>query len=650
MRLKELKGQNFKGFDSIAIKPNFANISIYGDNETGKTTLFDMFLWLLFGKDSLNHPEFDIKPIDQKTGEVKHNLITEVTAIIEHEGTEHELKKAYYEKWTKNRKTKIDTLTGHTNDYWFDDAPMTETEYKRKISEFVDENVFKMVTNPLFVNEKMIWTDRRKLLIDICGDVDPDLIFQENPGLRVIEEEIKRMTFDKYRESLSEKRKALNKQVEDTQTRIDENNKSIADFADIDFEVLEATISDLEKEILKVDKDIVNAGTGTDIGAQSLAMARKETQLINLKNKANEKNNASIRSIKTKFEDLESENYELQKERARIGDRIVSKKRESEETKKTLDKLRTKWVEINESEFQEPKSPDNCPTCGKPWDKDEKKVQEARETFNFEKSESLAKISSEAKDIHKPLLAQQLKEIQDMQKKLAEKDDLYTLNSEELKKAGEKYEDARKKLFDIETDEEYIKGSKELEAMKANLKQQQDDIAPRIKQLEDGKAEVKTEIDRLKQELDKKYQPERAQKRIDELKAEMKDVSKQLDIIDEKMDLTDQYLTAQVNIMEMNIEKHFKIARFKMFDIQVNGALKPCCIAIHDGVSYWSMNNAARIINGLDIINTLVKHYNFNAPVFIDNAEAVTKYIDTDYQLIKLIVSEKDKKLRIEVE
>ncbi|MFP3381455.1 hypothetical protein SB767_34615, partial [Bacillus sp. SIMBA_069] len=52
---------------------------------------------------------------------------------------------------------------------------------------------------------------------------------------------------------------------------------------------------------------------------------------------------------------------------------------------------------------------------------------------------------------------------------------------------------------------------------------------------------------------------------------------------------------------------------------------------------------------GLDIINTLSEHYGITAPIFVDNAEAVTKMIDTSTQVISLIVSEKDKQLRVEV-
>jgi hypothetical protein len=59
----------------------------------------------------------------------------------------------------------------------------------------------------------------------------------------------------------------------------------------------------------------------------------------------------------------------------------------------------------------------------------------------------------------------------------------------------------------------------------------------------------------------------------------------------------------------------------------------------YNGVPYeGGLNNAARINVGLDIINTLGQHYGFSAPIFVDNAEAVTQLIDTDSQVIRLVV------------
>jgi uncharacterized protein YhaN len=50
--LKSLKLVYFKGQKNLEVNFNPDITDISGANETGKTTLFDSFTWLLFGKDS----------------------------------------------------------------------------------------------------------------------------------------------------------------------------------------------------------------------------------------------------------------------------------------------------------------------------------------------------------------------------------------------------------------------------------------------------------------------------------------------------------------------------------------------------------------------------------------------------------------------
>ena len=102
-------------------------------------------------------------------------------------------------------------------------------------------------------------------------------------------------------------------------------------------------------------------------------------------------------------------------------------------------------------------------------------------------------------------------------------------------------------------------------------------------------------------------------------------------------------------MLEERLNSRFKLARFRLFEQQVNGALGEVCEVLGpDGAPYnGGLNNAARINIGIDIINTLAAHYGITAPLFIDNAEAVSQLIDTPCQLIRLVVSEADAALRV---
>ncbi len=140
-----------------------------------------------------------------------------------------------------------------------------------------------------------------------------------------------------------------------------------------------------------------------------------------------------------------------------------------------------------------------------------------------------------------------------------------------------------------------------------------------------------------------------AEKRVKELEAQEKVLSAEFEDLEKQLYLTERFIRAKVNLLEDRINSKFKLARFKLFKQQINGGLEECCETLGTGVSWGSgLNNAARINTGLDIINTLSDHYNFMAPIFVDNAEAVTELTETKSQIIRLIVRETDKTLRIE--
>ena len=65
IRLKELHLENFKCHKNLTIAFDGRDTSIYGDNATGKTSVYDALTWLLFGKDSLGNGEkaIEIKPL-----------------------------------------------------------------------------------------------------------------------------------------------------------------------------------------------------------------------------------------------------------------------------------------------------------------------------------------------------------------------------------------------------------------------------------------------------------------------------------------------------------------------------------------------------------------------------------------------------------
>jgi hypothetical protein len=135
-----------------------------------------------------------------------------------------------------------------------------------------------------------------------------------------------------------------------------------------------------------------------------------------------------------------------------------------------------------------------------------------------------------------------------------------------------------------------------------------------------------------------------------ELKEQLRDVGAETERLDALLELCDEFARAKAEYIDEKVSGRFALVRWKLFEEQINGGLRYCCIATVNGVPYADLNSGMKINAGLDVIRTLSAAKGITVPLFIDNAESVTALEDVGAQVIRLVVSEGDKELRVEVE
>ena len=147
LKLDTLKIENFKGCHYLKLDFCGRSASIYGDNAVGKTTVYDAFCWLLYGKDSKGRSDFQIKPLDADGNVADHAAITSVTAILKVDGVSMTLRKDYYERWSTKRGSAEESYDGNTCEFYVDDVPLKKYEYEKRVEEICNEDTFRILTN-----------------------------------------------------------------------------------------------------------------------------------------------------------------------------------------------------------------------------------------------------------------------------------------------------------------------------------------------------------------------------------------------------------------------------------------------------------------------------------------------------------------------
>ena len=629
IEVMSLKICNFKGIKELYIDLNGENVNIRGENGTGKTSIKDAFTWLLFGKDSFGRSDFGIKPLDNN-GEVIHQLETSVESIMLIESKAKTFKKTFQEKWTRQRGAAEAMFKGNETGYYIDGVPKKKTEYTAEIGQLIKEDIFKVVTDPLYFNEGMNWKERRSILIETCGEITDEDVITSNEELEPLYDILQGRTVEDHKAVLLSSMKNINADLERIPIQINEAEiakPSVEDLV-IDYELKEMLSKDLEQEQAK-KSDIIN---GNHIADER----RKLACLIDSLQNVGAGFNIEGTTEHQKMVVLRQKINEANRDMATIEVQIRGIQNVMELTVSDRKKLSEEWDKAFEERFTDT----ICPTCHRELPEEE--VESRRKEFNLKKAEKLDRLETKNNAL-KSNLEEYKGNLAELQGEL---DSKLTF-----------IEGAEKNLLDMEEAVNLIikEHKKENEQKRAEISAEIEEVKKTISMYEAGNEgliiEIDSKIDKLKadiRQLDEaianKALIEKQDKRIAELKANQEMLAQKYIELEKDLFLTEQFIVTKVNMLNDRINEKFKYAKFKLFDKQINGGINEVCEVTYNGVPYKDLNNAMRINVGLDVINTISEHYGVIAPIIIDNAESVNQLFDTKAQQINMYVS-KDKKL-----
>ena len=632
IKINKLTLQNFKGIKYLEINADGENLKIFGDNATGKTTVFDAFTWVLFGKDSLGRSDFGIKTQDEN-GNVIHNLEHTVECELAIDNSILTLKKIYAEKWTKKRGSAEADFSGHETKYFINEVPSTKKEYEQKIAMYIDENLFKTITNPLYFNEHLKWQERRAILLSLCNEnISDEDILARSPEFSPLLDDLKGRTVQEYSKIIKGKQTAINDELKAIPQRISEASLAIPEAVEVDEAEkasIEQKITDLNNEILAIK----NGSGAIDAESELRELKEKKKRMEDSKCDISELNQ-ELFDAKINLKNTESEINSCRQQIATLNTYI-------EYLTKQADALRKDWHEVNGKQYADSGI---CPTCGQSLP--DEQIEAAKVKFNTTRAETLETITEKGKRVKAEIEEREKHRIAEAGKidKLQEKADEYKAEIDHLTSAIEK---AKSEFEDLRLNE-LIAINEHIAEVEKKAHNSIDGIQSKIYPIQEQITAEKAKLAEIDKAIASRDLAERQKQRIAELSADEKRLAGEYAELDKIAFLVDKFTKYKVDLLSEEINSHFQYAKFKLFEEQINGGISECCEVCYKGVPYSDLNNASKINTGLDIINTLCRLNNKYASVIVDNSESITNILPTTSQMICLVVSADDDALRVE--
>lgn len=646
IRLQDLVLTNFKGMN-FRLNAAGADIDVYGANATGKTTLADAFAWLLFDKDSLGRSDFEIKNLDSQ-GEAEHGLEHGVEAELTIDGRVITLKKVYHEVWTKKRGSAQAEYSGNTTDYWVNGVPVQKKDYVSTIAEIVgEESIFRLLTTPTAF-PALHWKDGRAILMKVCGDVSDADVIASDPSLAPLTEIIGQRTLDDHKKVVTGRKTEINRELDKIPVRIDEVTRALPDISGLYRKEIEAVITNLDGSVADAKLRLQGIDSGVRIAELSKELQGLRHDIGELENKHYAAGMKRVAELNSRINEITGATQAEERKKATLKADIIDKQAKVGALETQLQALRDKFTSINDETFTDTTT-DTCPACGQalPSDRVEEARTKALAQFNQSKAERLMEVETKGKEL-RAIYDRIKNEIEELHNTLMDleteygQDQLLTgliAERDELKAEAEDYSQLPKRA---EMLERIAVIEKQIEDARAGVSQDKEKVRQEIDGFNARLTDAKTNLDKFRQR-------DQGEARIKELKAQEKLLAAEFERLEKELFLIESFIKAKVSMLTEKINSLFQIARFKLFDVQVNGGIAECCEITVNGIPYnGGLNNAARINAGLDVCRTLSRHYGLVAPVFVDNAESVCELINMDAQVIRLVVSEQDKVLRVE--
>lgn len=668
VQLQSLVIRNFKGIKEFEIEFSDRETNIRGANGTGKTTIVDAFMWLMYGKNSANASDFSIKPLT-KDNKAVHKLDYEVTAVFQvsddSEVLKHKLTRILRENWQRKRGTEETELKNETV-YFHNDVPVgTQKEFKAIVESIISEDISKLITNPLFFNSNdpkvFSWQQRRSILSTIAGEISDSEIadaIKASDELRAILSSSK--TIADHKKEASAKKKVLKDELEKIPVQIDEANRAMPEV--LDWPVIESQIEGDEKRIASIDEQINDKVSAQQEKHKAITKAKdlkfeKQNQLTELKRSLTSGITETVNKLRADSSRLKGDHeHKLANVRINNGE-IETLKSSIAGYQKQIDDKRAEWVTENAKTWSIDPAKCECPTCKRPLEKEavDQLVESGQSAFETSKRSTLNNLVEQAASIQKSIEESE----SSIEKKKASN---LTLQAEA--------DEAKKLLDEVEP-----KLSAALEQQK-NQKETPEEISiqneieavviPTIEPVDDAdlkqqKANIQKEIDELKTKLSARPQIETQKKRMADLEERERELSQELADVERFEMSLDQFNKSKIEMIEARVNgmfpplvtrdkdgnEHVQNIRVKMFEQQQNGGENEICEMLIDGVPFTDANTASKINAGIAVINVLSEFYQVSGPIFIDGKESVTSIIVTPAQLVNLIVDENNKSLTV---
>ena len=638
--LKNVTISGFKGYKDICFYEfNKGENILAGGNGKGKTSVADAVNWAFTGKLFEGNK-------DEIVALNNCSTTAEVKVVFENEDGENVLVRRLSK--TSSAKVRLNN----------------KAITQKKLNEFVDENTFMMIFNPLnFLAKKP--TEARNLIMSLVKDVVTDdmvlNVISESNRERLEELDLSKDNLKEIRKNISlleEKLSLKNSLKMNYEKDLESNSILIKGFDNLDITKLLEELESKNENFKDMNEEMVSLQSSYN---------SKSNELVNLLSEMSQISNNNLKTISDDILKLKEEEQSLIIQGKEMKAKEYSPKNYFElekaihETKLEVDRI-TKENDIYRNAIKEINNKHNikpgsiCPVCQRAIDE---KIANAIKITGSKEAQPFIEKGVRNKSIIDKLslqVSELLEQIETAKKQESlEKKSFYEKKESILQELREKVSIVKNKKAKLEEEKIQLEKEVEVKLYKYNVKKNKlqkaiEDIKTSMDSKNSDISKIKNIIESLNMKIKDNENNIKKLELLKEKESNLKNDILGLDKEIEKLDLSVRnnrftlmalmdFSETKIKLIEKEISSKLNKVSFKIEKLNRETAeIKSCFNILYDNKILTCCSLSERIKAGIEISSMLEKSLGVNYPMFVDNSESVLEVEVGEKQVIRTIV------------
>jgi DNA repair exonuclease SbcCD ATPase subunit len=641
--VSKLNISNFKGITQKTI--SFDNTTSFrGANGSGKSTIADAIWFVLFNKDSNgNGPDKAEIKMKGADGEDIHNLLIDVQLELLVNGQVHVFRRSQYEDWKTPRGTNVAIFDGNKQSLYYNETNLSTKEYAEAVNSILDEEMFKLLTNPMYFMS-LDHKKRREFLVAMVGSLDTlENEIRKQTAYFILDAEWssdlnRNKSFSQFYETMKQKVKENSEELKRLPFQIDELTRTITDLPD---EAQVKTLISVYTKELNELSNVVFKPTDNSLIADEQELRQKQNELHTIVDEAN----AKLRAKRTESAQARQEQeYLIGSKEAKLSllkneiseaDSWIQKKQAER------DALRNKYREVESRNVPNVDIQTECPVCHQTLpdiNVDKIKSDTIREFYNKQTREmdEIVKVSTELGDFVEKAIVERNKKLS----KVAEFEREIETAKYQLIKLPSPND-----FNQVQLSEEGIKLESEIALLQTKVNDSYSSKVSSMDQAEEKRrirvSELNLMINDNNRRLGSIDNQNKTLRRINELHTVLSKLQDDKNKFTTLVYLCETFERTKNESIEAKLSSMFGQIKWRLFENLQSGGTVQVCDPLLKGKPYGAQSTGEQIFTGCDIIRTFQSIYDISIFVIIDNRESLTLDVQLTSQVISMYADDR---------